>query len=321
MLLSDIAPTARLKRAAVQDLDGPNRSWVSYAGWPTGLVLEMVESQLRILAYLDEVAVGIALVQKTFAGARGGNSGRLILVHSTGKRLFQTGGSVTRTWNARIAGFTFLLYIVVGITAMFLQRQAIAGTDSAFKLAAIAQHEPTMRVLLLLDLVQAFCAIVLGVTLYGLTRAQDHDIAMMGLVCRVIEGIIASFTVPQTLALLWLAKLSGDAADTAAAHLLAAYLMRGGVAFIATFFAVGSACFAYLLLRGRMIPAVLAWVGVVASLLLVICLPLQLAGVLSGPATMYVWIPMIFFEVPLGFWWVIKGDTWTGRPQAVAVAS
>ena len=229
---------------------------------------------------------------------------------------------MTRTSNARIAGFTFLLYIVVGITAMFLHRQAIVGTDSVAKLAAIAQHEPTIRVLLLLDLAQAFCAIVLGVTLYGLTRVQDHDIAMMGLVCRVIEGIIASFTVPQTLALLWLAKGSGEAAlDPASAHLLAAYLMRGGVAFTATFFAVGSACFAYLLLRGRMIPTALAWVGVVASVLLVICLPLQLAGVLSGPVTMYVWIPMIFFEVPLGFWWLIKGDTWTERSQATGAAS
>lgn len=229
---------------------------------------------------------------------------------------------MTRTTNARLAGFTFLLYIVVGITAMVLHRQAIAGADSAAKLAAIARHEPAMRALLLLDLAQAFCAIVLGVTLYGLTRLQDRDIAMMGLVCRVIEGIIASFTVPQTLALLWLAKASGDAApDPASAHLLAAWLMRGDAAFAATFFAVGSACFAYLLLRGRTIPTALAWIGVVSSLLLVISLPLQLVGVLNGPITMYVWIPMIFFEVPLAFWWLIKGDSWTTRLQATAAAS
>lgn len=221
---------------------------------------------------------------------------------------------MTRTSNARIAGFTFLFYIVAGITAMVLHSQAVTGVDTAAKLASITQHEPTMRVLLLLDMAQAFCAIVLGVTLYGLTRVQDREIAMLGLVCRVIEGIIASFTVPQALALLWLANASGDAApDSASVRLLAAYLMRGEVAFTATFFAVGSACFTYLLLSGRMIPAALAWIGVVASVLLVICLPLQLAGVVSGPITMYVWIPMLFFEVPLGLWWLIKGDTWTAR--------
>lgn len=228
---------------------------------------------------------------------------------------------MTRTSNSRIAGFTFLLYIAAGISAMVLHRQAVGGVDSAARLGAIAQHEPIMRVVLLLDLAQAFCAIVLGVTLYGLTRVQDREIATMGLVCRVIEGLIASFTVPQTLALLWLAKASaGTVPDQASARLLAAYLMRGDVAFTATFFAVGSACFSYLLLRGRMIPIPLAWLGVVASVLLVICLPLQLAGFLGGLFATYVWIPMLFFEVPLGFWWLIKGDTWQARAQPTTVS-
>jgi hypothetical protein len=75
----------------------------------------------------------------------------------------------------------------------------------------------------------------------------------------------------------------------------------------AIFFAMGSTLFSYLLLRGRTIPVPLAWIGVVASLLLVVGLPLQLAGVLSGPVTSYVWIPMLAFEVPLGSWLLIKG--------------
>jgi hypothetical protein len=98
-----------------------------------------------------------------------------------------------------------------------------------------------------------------------------------------------------------------SAPDTAAAHALGAYLLRGDVAVTATFFAVGSALFSYLLLRGRMIPIPLAWVGLVASVLLVIGLPLQAAGFLSGPITMMMWLPMLAFEVPLGLWLIIKG--------------
>jgi len=30
--------------------------------------------------------------------------------------------------------------------------------------------------------------IVLAVTLYGITRVQDHELAMLGLVCRVAVG-------------------------------------------------------------------------------------------------------------------------------------
>ena len=75
----------------------------------------------------------------------------------------------------------------------------------------------------------------------------------------------------------------------------------------ATFFAVGSTLFSYLFLRGRIIPVPLAWLGVIASVLLVVGLPLQLAGFLNGPITSLMWIPMALFEVPLALWLLIRG--------------
>jgi hypothetical protein len=42
----------------------------------------------------------------------------------------------------------------------------------------------------------------------------------------------------------------------------------------ATFFAVGSTLFAWLLLRARLVPVAVSWLGVIASALLVIVLPL-----------------------------------------------
>ena len=71
--------------------------------------------------------------------------------------------------------------------------------------------------------------------------------------------------------------------------------------------ALGSTFFSWLLLRGRMIPTALAWLGVVASVLLVVALPLQLGGVLRGAVTQFMWLPMAAFEIPLGFWLIIKG--------------
>jgi ABC-type glycerol-3-phosphate transport system permease component len=80
----------------------------------------------------------------------------------------------------------------------------------------------------------------------------------------------------------------------------------------AIFFAVGSLLFCWLLLRGRMIPAALAWLGVIASALLVVILPLQLAGVLTGTGwsdsiTWFVWLPMLVFEVTFSIWLFVKG--------------
>jgi Domain of unknown function (DUF4386) len=215
---------------------------------------------------------------------------------------------MTRTTNARIAGFTFLFYIAAGIASLALFGQATSEEGIAAKLAGIAQHAPNVRISVVLDLLQCFSALVLGVTLYAITRVQDPDLSMLAMICRVGEGLLGATGIPGTLALVWLATANGaDTPDIGAAHALGAYLLRGSVALTATFFAVGSTLFSWLLLQGRMIPIPLAWLGVVASVLLVVGLPLQLAGFLGGIVTSLMWLPMLAFEVPLALWFIIKG--------------
>jgi hypothetical protein len=162
---------------------------------------------------------------------------------------------MTRTTNAKVAGFTFLIYIVAGITSL-----ALAGRTHATEM---------------LSLLTSFAALLLGVTLFAITREQDHDLAMLALACRVVEAIPGH---------------------------------QGAI-----FFAVGSTLFSWLLLRGRMIPVALAWLGVVASALLVIILPLQRAGLVGGPTswsssvTWLMWLPMLVFEIALALWLIVKG--------------
>ncbi len=137
---------------------------------------------------------------------------------------------------------------------------------------------------------------------------------MLGLICRVAEGLAGMF-MPKTLALLWLATATGaNTLDTVATHALGTLLLKMGAwSPSATFFAVGSTFFAWLLLRGRMIPVALAWLGVIASVLLVVILPLQLAGLFGSSAnwfsavTWLMWLPMLVYEVALALWLIIKG--------------
>ena len=126
-----------------------------------------------------------------------------------------------------------------------------------------------------LSLVTSLSALVLGVTLYAITSEEDPDVAMLALTCRVVEAI------------------PGNAG--------------------AFFFAVGSTLFSWLLLRGRMIPVALARLGVLASVFLVVILPLQRAGLFGGSTnwfsavTWLMWLPMLVFEVTLALWLIIKG--------------
>jgi hypothetical protein len=156
--------------------------------------------------------------------------------------------------NARVAGVTLLIYIAAGMASMVL-----AGNAPATAVLAV---------------VGSFSALVLGVTMYAVTRDQDHDLAVMGLVCRAIEAVPG----------------------------------HGEI-----YFAVGNAIFCWLLLRGRMIPAGLAWLGVMGSVLLALLLPLQIAGYFGGPrawsspVTWAVWLPVLVFELALAPWLIFKG--------------
>ena len=162
---------------------------------------------------------------------------------------------MTITTNARVAGFTFWIY--------FARRHWRDDRwPATYPRRPCSTWSARSR------------AMVLGVTLYAITRGQDRDLAMMGLACRVIEAVPG----------------------------------HGEI-----YFAVGSTIFSWLLLRGRMIPAGLAWLGVVASAFLVLLLPMQIAGYFGGPrawsspVTWAVWLPMLVYELTLAVWLITKG--------------
>jgi len=161
---------------------------------------------------------------------------------------------MTRTTNARTAGVTYFVYLVAGIGTML-----VANRPHAIDV---------------LNVFASFSALVLGVTLYAITRDEDPDLAMIALVCRALEA----------------APGPGE-----------------------IFFAVGNTIFCWLLLRGRMIPRALAWLGTVASFLLVVLLLAQRGGWFGGrtdwssPFTWAVWLPLLVFELTFAVWLLVKG--------------
>jgi hypothetical protein len=124
---------------------------------------------------------------------------------------------------------------------------------------------------------------MLALTLFVVTRVEQPVLATLGMIFRLAEGVL------------------GSALNAIGLTLLHPTLVD------ATLFAVGSTFFCLVLLRGRMLPRVLAWTGVIASVILAVGLPLQFGGLLHAPFTMLMWMPMLAFEVPGGLWLLAKG--------------
>ncbi|HUQ19451.1 MAG TPA: DUF4386 domain-containing protein [Gemmatimonadaceae bacterium] len=230
---------------------------------------------------------------------------------------------MTRRANSAVAGFTFLLYIALAYPAMSLSARASAGDGIPAKLATLAEHAADVRLSAVLFLLSSFCALILAVTLYRITCEEDADIAMLGMICRVAEGIAGGGLVPA-LGLMWLATTSrAGMADGASANTLAGFLFKvqdWDLIVASTFFAVGSTAFAYLFVRGRIIPAPLAWLGFLGSAVLATGLVLQLAGVVSASVINIMFIPLALFEIPLGFWLLIKGARAPEKLRATGVS-
>lgn len=219
---------------------------------------------------------------------------------------------MTLRTNARIAGLVFLLYIGTGIADMMVSSRATGGADSAARLASIAQNAPRMRVGILLTMSQIFWAILLGVSLWALTRDADRDLAMFGLVCRVGEGVVAALPTAIELALFSTAAAAASASGAAAASLH----QTGAVLFAltpfpatiaATLFGAGSMAFSIAFLRARSIPRWLAWLGVAASVAVVIAIPLRAIRLIGAAAVWTAWMPMLVFELVLAGWLLTKG--------------
>jgi hypothetical protein len=224
---------------------------------------------------------------------------------------------MTRKTNARLAGFMFLFYIVTGIASLILSKQVTGGAQgAAAKLASMAQHATTVRLTVLLTLCGFVSAVVLGVTLYALTRDEDRDLALLGLCFRVTEGVNGVTSAVRMMGLLSFAiTTTAAAAPNGAANALGGLLMNqgdwsGNISAIC--FVLGSTIFSYLFLRARSIPLWLAWLGVIASVLLLLALPLGLVGGFNVPFLL--WIPMLVFEVAFALWLMIKGVAAPANP-------
>jgi uncharacterized protein DUF4386 len=226
---------------------------------------------------------------------------------------------MTRRSSSRLAGVAFLVYIAAAFSGMILEGKASAGEGAAAKLASIAQNARAMRAAILLQLVGCFCALVLAVTLYAITRDRDPDLALLAMVCRVAEGVIGAVSLPRMAGRLWLATASAAGSrDPAAAGAIGASLFglpTWNTNLGATFFAVGSTLFAWLMLRGRIVSEPLAWLGVVASVLVLGILPLELVGLAGRPITDFMWLPMLVFEVWLALWLIVRGAALPRREE------
>jgi hypothetical protein len=209
---------------------------------------------------------------------------------------------------ARLAGALFLIVIAAVLASSVLQGGVVSGGDDiGDTFRTIADDTVSFRASTVLLLVAAVGTLALAAMLYALTKRQDENLAILALACRVVEAALYTVKIFSALILLSLSQAPTAGAQELGAVVADAASWSTDVG--AVFFAVGSTLFAYLLLRARSIPVPLAALGVGASLILVVGVPLDTAAsrTTAQGASIIIWLPMFVFEIATGVWLLVRG--------------
>jgi hypothetical protein len=224
-----------------------------------------------------------------------------------------TATEVAQARAARLAGAMFLFINATGIFSEVFVRGSLLSGDVTQVAQNIISSERLYRLSIAGDLVTFTGGLVLIWALFVLLRPVSRDLAWLAVFLRIVESAVS---VAATIAsLIAVRLLSGaeylNAFETGELHALSRLARNGfgfgqDVGFI--FLGLGSAVFAYLLLKSRYVPLILAGWGVFASLLFAVYNLLIIVFPGAVETLMYVaFAPMGIYEIAVGLWLLIKG--------------
>jgi hypothetical protein len=214
---------------------------------------------------------------------------------------------------ARIAGAAYLLQMALGISGFAVRASLGVAGDAAATARNIASAERLYRLSLLGDLLGVATVLVVTWALYVLLRPAQRELAALAVLMRLVENAILAAmavvllaAVPTAAPAAYLAAFDSDQAFALGRLARGAHLIGFNAAFL--FLGLGSAVFAYALLKARLIPSSFAVFGVVASVLLAMGAATTLIIPTSARIVQAVsFPPMFLFEVGLGVWLLVRG--------------
>jgi hypothetical protein len=218
------------------------------------------------------------------------------------------------TFYARVAGTIYLTAMALSIfSQVYILDRIIDPSGAAATASNIRVSEGLFRLGIGIDVLLAVSDVVIAWAFYELLKSVSGSLALLGAFLRIADAAVLAGTTLN--GLITLRLLSGvdylQAFDTGQLQSLARfYVGVRGLGFYVgfVFLGFGSALFAYLLFKSRYVPRLLAAWGVLAS----VVLALGSLAVIQFPwfaanASMVYMIPMFFYEVPLGIWFLVKG--------------
>ncbi len=167
----------------------------------------------------------------------------------------------------KMAGWMFLLFIVLSVLHYTVIELHLIDTDHIEEVFSFMKsHDLLFHAGIALDLCLFICGITLSVALYTMLKSQNKSLALLALICMVVESVLAVVIELSSYAALLLVNESLAGFDTEQVQVLLGLVLNiraAGYGIVILFFNLGFVLFFYLFLKSAYIPKLLAMAGLV----------------------------------------------------------
>lgn len=223
---------------------------------------------------------------------------------------------------ARLTGFTFLFAIAIVVFSNYSVTFRFIVPDAAETARNIIANQTLFRINIVCNLIYLVTLIVMFTSLYGILKQVNKNLALVAAFFRLIYALIWGIIALNIFGAL---RLLGDATYLSAFEadqlqaLTRLHLKSSWDAYYIglPFWGLASAVCSYLWLRSRYIPRALAVFGIISSVWCVICafIFIIFPDFEKTISLSLFDMPLVIFEITLGFWLLFRGLKPTGLVQ------
>jgi hypothetical protein len=217
----------------------------------------------------------------------------------------------------RLLGAMFLIVILVSALGGILFDSVVGTGSISDVLANITGRLTLLRVSILADMLNSLAIVALAAMLYTTLREQNEVAALIALGWWLIEALFAAISRIGAFALIPLSQdFVAAGAPAPSYYLTLAEFLYQGIAkqsytIHMLFYCSGGLVWYYLFYRSRYVPRVIPAFGLVAASVGLVGVLFQLFGY---EVPIFVFLPILPFELSIGFWLLLKGINKDRKP-------
>ena len=209
----------------------------------------------------------------------------------------------------RLLGFMFVFVAVASALSGLMFSSLIESDNISNSMINISDDPTKMQMSIVGELITAIGIVLLAVLLYTTLKKQNKIIARWAFGLWITEAIILAVSRISAFRLLYTSQeyVKAGAPDSSYFQTLGSLFYEStqfGYTVLMLFYCLGGILFYYLILKSKYVPIVLSLWGVIVASLGFIGTLLVL---FDYDVPMYVFLPILPFELAIGVWLMVKG--------------